>query len=163
MHLTLFDELFTFFSPKSLTHLDKDDTKLLLVARRFRKIYRNLLLRIWHFLIIFCFYFSPKSLAHYLKLLDADDAKFNEYFWWRDFYARRFRHHQAMCDVCEKLHSPDKETKIYQARLFNIAGLHTQARRNIKGVSKNLRIINGRIKTTSGPFFCQPNEYLSQN
>jgi len=57
---------------------------------------------------------NPKSLAHYLKLLDADDAKFNEYFWWRDFYARRFRHHQAMCDVCEKLHSPDKETKIYQ-------------------------------------------------
>ena len=79
----------------------------------------------------FLSYFSPKSLAHYLKLLDADDAKFNEYFWWRDFYARRFRHHQAMCDVCEKLHSPDKETKIYQARPFNITGLHTQARRNI--------------------------------
>jgi hypothetical protein len=79
----------------------------------------------------FLSYFSPKSLAHYLKLLDADDAKFNEYFWWRDFYARRFRHHQAMCDVCEKLHSPDKETKIYQARPFNITGLHSQARRNI--------------------------------
>ena len=76
----------------------------------------------------FLSYFSPKSLAHYLKLLDADDAKFNEYFWWRDFYARRFRHHQAMCDVCEKLHSPDKETKIYQARPINITGLHTQAR-----------------------------------
>ena len=74
----------------------------------------------------FLSYFSPKSLAHYLKLLDADDAKFNEYFWWRDFYARRFRHHQAMCDVCEKLHSPDKETKIYQARPFNITGLHTK-------------------------------------
>ena len=79
----------------------------------------------------FLSYFSPKSLAHYLKLLDADDAKFNEYFWWRDFYARRFRHHQAMCDVCEKLHSPDKETKIYQARPFNITGLHTQYRRNV--------------------------------
>ena len=52
-------------------------------------------------------------MAHYLKLLDADDAKFNEYFWWRDFYIRRFRHHQALCDVCERLHH-DKETKVYQ-------------------------------------------------
>eukprot|EP00093_Oithona_nana_P007513 07513.XXX_139120_130865_1 [CDS] Oithona nana genome sequencing. len=55
---------------------------------------------------------NPKALAHYLKLLDADDAKFNEYFWWRDFYARRFRHHQSLCDVCERLHT-DKSTKIY--------------------------------------------------
>ena len=60
----------------------------------------------------FSFSFSPKALAHYLKLLDADDAKFNEYFWWRDFYARRFRHHQSLCDVCERLHT-DKSTKIY--------------------------------------------------
>ena len=58
---------------------------------------------------IFC---SPKALAHYLKLLDADDVKFNEYFWWRSFYARRFRHHQAICEVCQKLHT-DKEHKIY--------------------------------------------------
>ncbi len=56
--------------------------------------------------------FSPKALAHYLKLLDADDAKFNEYFWWRDFYARKFRHHQAICDVCEKLNK-DRSTKTY--------------------------------------------------
>ena len=55
---------------------------------------------------------SPKALAHYLKLLDADDVKFNEYFWWRSFYARRFRHHQAICEVCQKLHT-DKEHKIY--------------------------------------------------
>ena len=57
-------------------------------------------------------HFSPKALAHYLKLLDADDAKFNEYFWWRSFYARRFRHHQAICDVCQRLHT-DSSHKIY--------------------------------------------------
>lgn len=55
---------------------------------------------------------NPKALAHYLKLLDADDAKFNEYFWWRNFYARKFRHHQAICDLCQRLHT-DKEHKTY--------------------------------------------------
>ena len=61
MHLALFDDLITFFSPKSLAHLDTDDTKFNeyfwwqdFYARCFRKIYRNLFLRIWHFLIIFC-------------------------------------------------------------------------------------------------------------
>ena len=48
---------------------------------------------------------SPKALAHHLKILDADDAKFNEYFWWKDFYRRRFHHHQTICDVCEKLNT----------------------------------------------------------
>ena len=37
---------------------------------------------------------SPAALARYLKLLDSDDARFNEYFWWRDFYERSFKHHQ---------------------------------------------------------------------
>jgi len=55
---------------------------------------------------------NPKALAHYLKRLDADDAKFNEYFWWRNFYARKFRHHQAICDLCQRLHT-DKEHKTY--------------------------------------------------
>ena len=48
---------------------------------------------------------SPKALAHHLKILDADDAKFNEYFWWKDFYRRKFHHHQTLCDVCEKLNT----------------------------------------------------------
>ena len=38
---------------------------------------------------------SPAALARYLKLLDSDDARFNEYFWWRDFYERSFKHHQG--------------------------------------------------------------------
>ena len=55
---------------------------------------------------------SPKALAHHLKLLDADDAKFNSYFWWRKFYRRKFNHHQSLCDVCERLNT-DKSTSIY--------------------------------------------------
>ena len=46
------------------------------------------------------------------QLLDADDAKYNSYFWWRKFYRRRFNHHQSMCDLCEKLHT-DKTPNIY--------------------------------------------------
>ena len=47
-----------------------------------------------------------------LQLLDADDAKYNAYFWWRKFYQRRFNHHQSICDLCERLHT-DKSTHIY--------------------------------------------------
>ncbi|XP_059087672.1 alpha-(1,3)-fucosyltransferase C-like [Tigriopus californicus] len=51
---------------------------------------------------------SPKALAHYLKILDSDDAKFNEYFWWRDFYRRQFHHHRSLCDLCERLHTDSR-------------------------------------------------------
>jgi alpha-1,3-fucosyltransferase len=45
---------------------------------------------------------SPRALARYLKLLDSDDARFNEYFWWREFYSRKFRHHQGRrCAQCQ--------------------------------------------------------------
>ena len=61
MHLALFDELFTFFSPKSLAHLDADDTKFnecfwwqIFMPVVFAKFIKKLLLRIWHFLIISC-------------------------------------------------------------------------------------------------------------
>jgi alpha-1,3-fucosyltransferase len=30
--------------------------------------------------------FKPKELAAYLKILDADNALYNEYFWWKDHY-----------------------------------------------------------------------------
>ena len=55
---------------------------------------------------------TPKALAHYLKLLDSDDAKFNEFFWWKDHYRRRFHHHRSLCDLCERLHE-DAEPKTY--------------------------------------------------
>ena len=56
---------------------------------------------------------DPKSLAHFLKIVDADDAKFNEYFWWKDFYRKSFHHHQTICDVCQKLHT-SSEAKSYE-------------------------------------------------
>ncbi|EFX62482.1 hypothetical protein DAPPUDRAFT_336888 [Daphnia pulex] len=52
--------------------------------------------------------FKPKELAAYLKILDADDALYNEYFWWKDHYHVEFitentsRH--GFCSLCQKLH-----------------------------------------------------------
>jgi alpha-1,3-fucosyltransferase len=49
-----------------------------------------------------------------LLQIDSDDAKFNEYFWWKDYYRRSFHHHRTMCDVCQKLHTAaPAETKTY--------------------------------------------------
>ena len=44
---------------------------------------------------------DPKSLAHFLKIVDADDAKFNEYFWWKDFY--RVVRVYPECSLCSVL------------------------------------------------------------
>ncbi|XP_046448424.1 alpha-(1,3)-fucosyltransferase C-like [Daphnia pulex] len=52
--------------------------------------------------------FKPKELAAYLKLLDANDTLYNEYFWWKDYYDVKYsiedmsRH--GFCDLCQKLH-----------------------------------------------------------
>ena len=52
--------------------------------------------------------FKPKELAAYLKLLDANDTLYNEYFWWKDYYSVEYsvedmsRH--GFCDLCRKLH-----------------------------------------------------------
>ena len=59
---------------------------------------------------------SPKALAHHLKLLDADDAKYNSYFWWRSFYSRKFNHHQSICDLCQKLNQDKTETSYRDMR-----------------------------------------------
>ncbi|CAB4060076.1 FUT-1 [Lepeophtheirus salmonis] len=53
---------------------------------------------------------SPAALANYLKLLDSDDARYYEYFWWKDFYKKGFHHHQALCDLCAKLHDKERES-----------------------------------------------------
>lgn len=53
---------------------------------------------------------KPRELAAYLKLLDANDALYDEYFWWKDHYRVEFsvndmsRH--GFCDLCQKLHEP---------------------------------------------------------
>jgi alpha-1,3-fucosyltransferase len=55
--------------------------------------------------------FKPKELAAYLKLLDANDTLYNEYFWWKDYYQVEYsvedmtRH--GFCDLCQKLHEAE--------------------------------------------------------
>jgi alpha-1,3-fucosyltransferase len=49
--------------------------------------------------------FQPKELAAYLKLLDANETLYNEYFWWKDYYRVEYsiedttRH--GFCDLCQ--------------------------------------------------------------
>ncbi len=59
---------------------------------------------------------TVKDLADYLKVLHSDDAKYAEYFWWRDYYeVRRGRPHgaQSFCDLCKLLNDPKAPAKIY--------------------------------------------------
>jgi hypothetical protein len=58
-------------------------------------------------------------LAAYLKLLDANDTLYNEYFWWKDYYDVEYsiedmsRH--GFCDLCQKLHEQqDGVSQFYQ-------------------------------------------------
>jgi alpha-1,3-fucosyltransferase len=61
--------------------------------------------------------FTPETLAQYLKILDANDTLYNEYFWWKDHYRiesgveQMARH--GFCDLCKKLHQDDGVTKYY--------------------------------------------------
>ena len=53
--------------------------------------------------------YTPAELARYLRLLDADDELYNEYFWWKPYYSvesgvQQLSRH-AFCDLCAKLHS----------------------------------------------------------
>jgi alpha-1,3-fucosyltransferase len=58
-------------------------------------------------------HFKPKELAAYLKQLDADDALYNEYFWWKDHYRVEYsvddRSRHAFCDLCQMLHESDDD------------------------------------------------------
>lgn len=61
--------------------------------------------------------FKPKELAAYLKLLDANDTLYKEYFWWKDHYRVEYsvedmtRH--AFCDLCRKLHEDAADFQSY--------------------------------------------------
>lgn len=60
---------------------------------------------------------SPKKVVHHLKMLMADDAKFAEYFWWKDFYEVRTRiedRAQPYCDLCKKLNDANEPPKVYE-------------------------------------------------
>jgi alpha-1,3-fucosyltransferase len=61
--------------------------------------------------------FTPETLAQYLKVLDANDQLYNEYFWWKGHYAvesgveQMARH--GFCDLCKKLHQDEDVVKFY--------------------------------------------------
>ena len=59
-------------------------------------------------------YNSPKALADFLHRLDANDAEYLSYFWWKDYYHVESNDMQrlAFCDLCAKLHE-DLEPKSY--------------------------------------------------
>ncbi|EFX68498.1 hypothetical protein DAPPUDRAFT_63087, partial [Daphnia pulex] len=60
---------------------------------------------------------KPEELATYLKLLDANDTLYGEYFWWKDHYrvtsSKENMWRNSFCDLCQKLHR-DFESKSYQ-------------------------------------------------
>lgn len=62
--------------------------------------------------------FTPESLAAYLRLLDGNDALYNEYFWWKTSYQVEAGSQQmaahGMCDLCQKLHE-DTTTKSWSS------------------------------------------------
>jgi alpha-1,3-fucosyltransferase len=61
--------------------------------------------------------YTPEGLAHYLKLLDANDKLYNEYFWWKGHYEVHAGVEQmarnGFCDLCKKLHQDQNVTKYY--------------------------------------------------
>jgi alpha-1,3-fucosyltransferase len=66
---------------------------------------------------------SPKALADYLLDLNSNYTRYLSYFWWQDYYrvqpasvspkAGAVHFAQAMCRLCERLHTDDAE-KIYK-------------------------------------------------
>ncbi|XP_057368439.1 alpha-(1,3)-fucosyltransferase C-like [Daphnia carinata] len=61
--------------------------------------------------------YTPETLAQYLKVLDANDTLYNEYFWWKSHYVveagveQMARH--GFCDLCKQLHQDREVTKYY--------------------------------------------------
>ena len=61
--------------------------------------------------------FTPETLANYLKLLDASDKLYNEYFWWKGHYTveagLETMARNGFCELCKKLHQ-DQGIKNYK-------------------------------------------------
>ena len=52
--------------------------------------------------------YSPRQLVDYLKLLDANDTLYAEYFWWKPHYRVLYEDeitNKAFCHLCEALHT----------------------------------------------------------
>jgi alpha-1,3-fucosyltransferase len=61
--------------------------------------------------------YTPQRLAQYIKLLDANDELYNEFFWWKSYYRVQAGVEQmarnGFCDLCKKLHQEQTVTKYY--------------------------------------------------
>lgn len=84
--------------------------------------------------------FTPKELADYLKLLDANDTLYNEYFWWKSHYrvesgVEQMASH-AFCDLCQKLNE-DTSVKYYE-ELVSEWDPKNQCKKSGYGESKSL-------------------------
>ncbi len=53
---------------------------------------------------------TVKALADYLKVLDKNDDKYNEYFWWKKHYV--LGSSSDVCELCSKLHNPSHPVTI---------------------------------------------------
>ena len=68
-------------------------------------------------------YPSPQALASYLLSLHRNPQAYLSYFWWQDYYqvrpesvgkqARATNFAQAMCRLCERLHTDNNSRKVY--------------------------------------------------
>ncbi len=71
---------------------------------------------------------SPKYLADYLKLLDENDALYNEFFSWKNTYARPDNTYvHGICSICEQLNEDNGTRKTYDKlsewwNLYNCVG-----------------------------------------
>ncbi|XP_059083728.1 alpha-(1,3)-fucosyltransferase C-like [Tigriopus californicus] len=60
--------------------------------------------------------FSPQDLASYLKEIDANDALYAEYHWWKSFYRiEKGNKVNNFCQLCQKLNDPRDPPKTYQS------------------------------------------------
>ena len=66
---------------------------------------------------VFHEYDDPAELAAKLRHLEADDAAYAEYFWWKDFYEvgdGEMIRAEAFCDICKQLNNPRSPDKVYE-------------------------------------------------
>ena len=60
---------------------------------------------------------GPKELAEYLHHLDKNHEEYLSYFWWQEYYMLLGQiqiTNRVMCKICEKLHEPNLQPKVYE-------------------------------------------------
>ena len=58
------------------------------------------------------------KLVEYMRKVHENDTLFASHFWWREFYDVRIKNRknraQRFCKLCEKLHDPNLQPKVYR-------------------------------------------------